>query len=40
MAQMGNGGPAIEVVETPDVVAAIQERQAQPLPAARAVLPL
>ena len=40
MAQAGNGGPAIEVVETPDVDAAIQERQGQPLPAALPVLPL
>jgi ATP-dependent Lon protease len=40
MAQMGDGGPAIEVVEAPDVEAAIQERQGQPLPAALPVLPL
>jgi ATP-dependent Lon protease len=36
----GDGGPTIEVVETPDVEAAIRERQAQPLPAALPVLPL
>ena len=36
----GDGGPTIEVVETPDVDAAIQERQGQPLPAALPVLPL
>ena len=36
----GDGGPTIEVVETPDVDAAIRERQAQPLPAALPVLPL
>jgi ATP-dependent Lon protease len=36
----GDGGPSIEVVETPDVDAAIRERQAQPLPAALPVLPL
>jgi ATP-dependent Lon protease len=40
MAQSGNGGPTIEVVETPDVEEAIRERQAQPLPAALPVLPL
>ncbi len=36
----GDGGPTIEVVETPDVEAAIRERQDQPLPAALPVLPL
>jgi ATP-dependent Lon protease len=36
----GDGGPTIEVVETPDVDAAIQQRQGQPLPAALPVLPL
>ena len=36
----GDGGPTIEVVETPDVDAAIRERQDQPLPAALPVLPL
>jgi ATP-dependent Lon protease len=36
----GDGGPTIEVVETPDVEAAIRERQGQPLPAALPVLPL
>jgi ATP-dependent Lon protease len=40
MAQSGDGGPTIEVVETPDVEAAIRERQGQPLPAALPVLPL
>ncbi len=40
MAQSGDGGPTIEVVETPDVEAAILERQGQPLPAALPVLPL
>jgi ATP-dependent Lon protease len=35
-----DGQPTIEVVETPDVDAAIRERQAQPLPAALPVLPL
>ncbi len=40
MAQSGDGGPTIEVVETPDVDAAILERQGQPLPAALPVLPL
>ena len=40
MAQEGNGGPTIEVVETPDVEAAILERQGQPLPAALPVLPV
>ena len=36
----GDGGPTIEVVETPDVEAAILERQGQPLPGALPVLPL
>jgi ATP-dependent Lon protease len=36
----GDGGPTIEVVETPDVEQAILERQGQPLPAALPVLPL
>jgi ATP-dependent Lon protease len=36
----GDGGPTIEVVETPDVDAAIRERQDQPLPGALPVLPL
>ena len=40
MAQSGDGGPTIEVVETPDIEEAILERQAQPLPAALPVLPL
>ncbi|HXF01227.1 MAG TPA: endopeptidase La [Solirubrobacterales bacterium] len=40
MAQSGDGGPTIEVVETPDVEEAIRERQAQPLPGALPVLPL
>jgi ATP-dependent Lon protease len=40
MAQEGNGGPTIEVVETPDVEAAVRERQGQPLPAALPVLPV
>ncbi|MGH2966964.1 MAG: endopeptidase La [Solirubrobacterales bacterium] len=35
-----DGGPAIEVVETPDVEQAIRERRAQPIPAALPVLPL
>jgi ATP-dependent Lon protease len=36
----GDGAPTIEVVETPDVDQAIEERQGQPLPAALPVLPL
>jgi ATP-dependent Lon protease len=35
-----NGGPTIEVVETPDLEEAIRERRAQPIPAALPVLPL
>jgi ATP-dependent Lon protease len=35
-----DGGPAIEVVETPDLEQAIRERRAQPIPAALPVLPL
>jgi ATP-dependent Lon protease len=35
-----DGQPTIEVVETPDVEAAVRERQDQPLPAALPVLPL
>jgi ATP-dependent Lon protease len=34
-----NGGPTIEVVETPDLEEAIRERRAQPIPAALPVLP-
>jgi ATP-dependent Lon protease len=34
------GGPTIEVVETPDLEQAIRERRAQPVPAALPVLPL
>jgi ATP-dependent Lon protease len=40
MSMEEDGHPTIEVVETPDVDAAIRERQAQPLPAALPVLPL
>ena len=35
-----DGGPTIEVVETPDLEQAIRERRAQPMPAALPVLPL
>jgi ATP-dependent Lon protease len=35
-----DGGPTIEVIETPDVEQAIRERQGQPLPGALPVLPL
>jgi ATP-dependent Lon protease len=35
-----DGQPTIEVVETPDLEAAVRERQGQPLPAALPVLPL
>jgi ATP-dependent Lon protease len=35
-----DGGPTIEVVETPDLEEAIRERRAQPIPAALPVLPL
>jgi ATP-dependent Lon protease len=35
-----DGGPTIEVVETPDFEEAIRERRAQPIPAALPVLPL
>ncbi len=35
-----DGGPTIEVVDTPDLEEAIRERRAQPVPAALPVLPL
>jgi ATP-dependent Lon protease len=40
MTAQEDGHPTIEVVETPDVEAAIREQQGQPLPAALPVLPL
>ncbi len=39
-AEQDDGGPRIEVVETPDVEEAIRERRAQPVPSALPVLPL